>query len=1053
MAGMSNRDTLFSSNSGGMHGGVTPVDLGPGSSQVGGSSPDGSTSDEPMPSQTSQGSQLASGSPAADSQLTQYTQDDSQMTQDDASGTGDMPRAAEEDDIGGLPAAAEEDGISPAATADRGGDYHGGAAVDNWKYAMLDSSNSCMATTAGKNGPLCPHPDDVYEPMSYHNQGKKTSQVYGADRFRQLTSKHPLFEHKFTFQCCAVLPSGLICNHAMKVAMTRGKRNTDKLKATKTSHMSGHLMQTHGISVSSKRGAAAMVGANNLMAAAGNLTSPKRQRNSGSFGPAVGTVPTAEIQKASQALWYIYEPGQVSKRTFRSPFFITMMKTAGAKEIVSVNDLKRWVAIEFQIFLILLSLIFEENWDYCSGNEFSQLLLLHDGGTLKNSGKYIAVVMQFVHCGKNYPNLHVCVGFPKEFEAVRRLIAEEMNKGDIEDDAFYRLTLQSASKKSAAVIARCVESALGVENWDDCWVRDDDDERVFVAVTDIVNSTEHRPGLCCARSEPGPVGRLDVIRRWERDVCHAPEQQSFFECSRRPCTDQKQEASQPHVKGRTGNHDRAPQVRSAPFLRRGTDHCIREIAGIPQRAEVQARAGTRVEAVYRQVNKNVRMPKSMMQTIADTKELAGLKQIVDTHGAANFLQSSIEFEAILNAVHSTTIVAQMEANYTGAYRVVNDYCLEKKLHAEHLDVVALSKVTATVGATGPLPRCSKAVSDFTPEGKECLERAKLEQKSRHETQMRGDRELATAFLDLRTRTLITSLFTPKQQRTAYIFLKQMYIHHGVACDEYEDRRIARLKLASQATGAVEQAGGAGAGAGGGGSDAAAQTTARTESTTADLSFGAMKIGDDFSENFFTQLDRNLVVPEGATSSGTGAEQEDEKDAEMILEERQKKYEAEFNVVFPKWLKFQVDWKEEFQTELTAQQMEKASLDVQDDLIHLNMGPFYEKLVQNPVLDGAGNPQFGHMPMLARAHIGQDQSESVCERVLSTANDVMTTGNTLLDDLELRRIVILRFNRKFMFEYREVYKDKILQRLKAIEQDPSKLAQFAMAVSAKDPSFM
>ena len=48
------------------------------------------------------------------------------------------------------------------------------------------------------------------------------------------------------------------------------------------------------------------------------------------------------------------------------------------------------------------------------------------------------------------------------------------------------------------------------------------------------------------------------------------------------------------------------------------------------------------------------------------------------------------------------------------------------------------------------------------------------------------------------------------------------------------------------------------------------------------------------------------------------------------------------------------------------------------------------------------------------------SESVCERVLSQANCVMTTGNTLLSDDELEMLVVLRMNREFMEFMREHY---------------------------------
>ena len=74
--------------------------------------------------------------------------------------------------------------------------------------------------------------------------------------------------------------------------------------------------------------------------------------------------------------------------------------------------------------------------------------------------------------------------------------------------------------------------------------------------------------------------------------------------------------------------------------------------------------------------------------------------------------------------------------------------------------------------------------------------------------------------------------------------------------------------------------------------------------------------------------------------------------------------------------------------------------------------------------------YGHLPMLARLHIGQDQAESICERVLSTANQIMETGNTLLNDEELRNVVVLRFNKAFIVKYRAKLKDRIAVKIKA-----------------------
>ena len=58
-------------------------------------------------------------------------------------------------------------------------------------------------------------------------------------------------------------------------------------------------------------------------------------------------------------------------------------------------------------------------------------------------------------------------------------------------------------------------------------------------------------------------------------------------------------------------------------------------------------------------------------------------------------------------------------------------------------------------------------------------------------------------------------------------------------------------------------------------------------------------------------------------------------------------------------------------------------------------------------------EYGHLPAMARCYAGANLSESFCERIISCANQVMTKGNTLLDDDELQMIVMLRMNRQFM----------------------------------------
>ena len=86
--------------------------------------------------------------------------------------------------------------------------------------------------------------------------------------------------------------------------------------------------------------------------------------------------------------------------------------------------------------------------------------------------------------------------------------------------------------------------------------------------------------------------------------------------------------------------------------------------------------------------------------------------------------------------------------------------------------------------------------------------------------------------------------------------------------------------------------------------------------------------------------------------------------------------------------------------------------VWDPLMPLDMGMLYRKIIKSD----ADRRIYGFIPDMAASSTGQIgalNAESFCERVLSCANDVLTEGNTLLDDEELEMIVILRMNRKFM----------------------------------------
>jgi hypothetical protein len=54
-----------------------------------------------------------------------------------------------------------------------------------------------------------------------------------------------------------------------------------------------------------------------------------------------------------------------------------------------------------------------------------------------------------------------------------------------------------------------------------------------------------------------------------------------------------------------------------------------------------------------------------------------------------------------------------------------------------------------------------------------------------------------------------------------------------------------------------------------------------------------------------------------------------------------------------------------------------------------------------------------MASSSSGQIGYLPAESFNERMISAANDIVTEGNTLLDDEEIEMLVLLRMNSDFM----------------------------------------
>jgi hypothetical protein len=126
------------------------------------------------------------------------------------------------------------------------------------------------------------------------------------------------------------------------------------------------------------------------------------------------------------------------------------------------------------------------------------------------------------------------------------------------------------------------------------------------------------------------------------------------------------------------------------------------------------------------------------------------------------------------------------------------------------------------------------------------------------------------------------------------------------------------------------------------------------------------------------------------------------------------FEAEFEEAFMHWVAYarSIKWDKEF--DMTGRHK---PYDEIEDMMHLEVGKLYKRI--------ENDPKYGLLPLMARASrgsIGALPAESYCERVLSCANLVMTTGNTLLSSAEVDMVVVLRMNRDFMKYMREKHPD-------------------------------
>ena len=207
----------------------------------------------------------------------------------------------------------------------------------------------------------------------------------------------------------------------------------------------------------------------NFLASAGAEAHPppeKKKRVQGSIVKYAenGVKPGAmSIALAKAARWYMYGRQHIFKSTFDDDFFRDMIsgyfEAGGGKgkvKYLTRKGLKYYVKGEFELFKMYLKHVIAISRKAAFGNRFAQGL--HDGGTLSDKQKRLAVGIQFIDL--NWEKNHViCLGMAPLSDASAGPTAELLRKLSLErmgvpfDDAVACLT----QDKAGAAVAKAME--------------------------------------------------------------------------------------------------------------------------------------------------------------------------------------------------------------------------------------------------------------------------------------------------------------------------------------------------------------------------------------------------------------------------------------------------------------------------------------------------------------------------------------------------------------------------------------------------------------------
>ena len=360
--------------------------------------------------------------------------------------------------------------------------------------------------------------------------------------------------------------------------------------------------------------------------------------------------------------------------------------------------------------------------------------------------------------------------------------------------------------------------------------------------------------------------------------------------------------------------------------------------------------------------------------------------------------TATEFEAVLNATRVTATLAQIERGYMGAFTCLIKNLAMSKLRAEKIAVIDLPKVTKSP----KLERKEIDISSLSPNGQTARVRATLEGERRWcgntgETLTGAPvdlnkHELLCMLLD--KRTLGCGHVSSEVRKQATDLFEAEYVKFSLRAAAYNRERIAAEQAAAAAAAAAA-------------AQAAGTEPAVKEegASSGGVTGAALRSGAVFDDTRWSDDEDSL---------------EDSDDVEEVGAEVAALQEAKR--VLKAWKKYTVDWRA-----LYPELKDKTELDLTEDLMPIDIGKLYTQL------DALDRGQLGWIPVMASSSVGQLgalSAESYCERILSCANNVVVSGNTLLGDAELEMLVVLRMNKEFMQFMREHYAQEAGQQFNA-----------------------